>query len=329
MTEKELIELRNGAEVTKIQFKERVLDKYDTACELVAFSNSRGGKIIVGINDKTGNINPLSFVEIQETTNLLTNLASENVFPNILISIDTVKVDGGQVVIATIPEGKNKPYHDNKGIVWVKNGSDKRRVFDNAELAEMMTECGSFHPDEAAVNDSSIDDLDIETVKLFLLGRFASRFENVGLSEVDLRKQPIEKLVDIIGEGFTLEKLFRNLRFIRPDGRLTVAAMLLFGKAPQRWLPVLTTKCVSFGTLFIDSLVKHFALLLFLQGFITQGLRYALCLLNLLLCNLHLILLVSPYGIQIAEFGFLLFKNVVITFQMLLASLGFGLSSLH
>ena len=119
------LELRNGAEVTKVQFKERVLDKYDTACELVAFSNSRGGKIVVGINDKIGNINPLSFVEIQETTNLLTNLASENVFPNILISVDTVKVDGGHVVVATIPEGKNKPYHDNKGIVWVKNGSNK------------------------------------------------------------------------------------------------------------------------------------------------------------------------------------------------------------
>jgi len=29
--------------------------------------------------------------------------------------------------------------HDNKGIVWVKNGADKRKVFDNAELAEMMT----------------------------------------------------------------------------------------------------------------------------------------------------------------------------------------------
>ena len=246
MTEKELMEMRDGAEVTKVQFKERVLDKYDTACELVAFSNSHGGTIVIGINDKTGNINPLSFVEIQETTNLLTNLASENVFPNILISVDTVKVNGGHVVVATIPEGKNKPYHDNKGIVWVKNGSDKRRVFDNAELAEMMTECGSFHPDEAAVKDSSIDDLDMETVKAFLFSRFSSRFENIGLAEADLKKQPIDKLVDIIGEGFTLEKLFRNLRFIRPDGGLTVAAMLLFGKTPQRWLPILTTKCVSF-----------------------------------------------------------------------------------
>ena len=30
-------------------------------------------------------------------------------------------------------------YHDNKGIVWVKNGADKRKVFDNAGLAEMLT----------------------------------------------------------------------------------------------------------------------------------------------------------------------------------------------
>ncbi len=38
----------------------------------------------------------------------------------------------------------------------------------------------------------------------------------------------------------------RNLRFIRPDGSLTVAAMLLFGKYTQRWLPVMTAKCISF-----------------------------------------------------------------------------------
>ena len=43
------------------------------------------------------------------------------------------------MVVATVKEGLNKPYHDNKGIVWVKNGADKRKVFDNAELAEMMT----------------------------------------------------------------------------------------------------------------------------------------------------------------------------------------------
>lgn len=133
-----------AGEVSGVQFKERILDKYDIACELVAFSNSHGGKLVVGIKDKTGETNALSYSEVQETTNLLSDIASENVVPSILIKIDTVEVEDGNLVIATVKEGLNKPYHDNKGIVWVKNGADKRKVFDNAELAEMMTDCGSL-----------------------------------------------------------------------------------------------------------------------------------------------------------------------------------------
>lgn len=48
-----------------MQFKERILDKYDIACELVAFSNSHGGKLVVGIKDKTGETNALSYSEVQ------------------------------------------------------------------------------------------------------------------------------------------------------------------------------------------------------------------------------------------------------------------------
>ena len=46
-----------AGEVSGVQFKERILDKYDIACELVAFSNSHGGKLVVGIKDKTGETN--------------------------------------------------------------------------------------------------------------------------------------------------------------------------------------------------------------------------------------------------------------------------------
>jgi ATP-dependent DNA helicase RecG len=45
-----------AGEVSGVQFKERALDKYDIGCELVAFSNARGGKLVVGVNDKTGKI---------------------------------------------------------------------------------------------------------------------------------------------------------------------------------------------------------------------------------------------------------------------------------
>ena len=237
----------NAGEVSGVQFKERILDKYDIACELVAFSNSHGGKLVVGIKDKTGETNALSYSEVQETTNLLSDIASENVVPSILIKIDTVEVEDGNLVVATVKEGLNKPYHDNKGIVWVKNGADKRKVFDNAELAEMMTDCGSFAPDEAGVRDATVNDLDATTIKQFLGKRFERVLEKKGLTGDAFNEASLDMICSAIAKGHDCEKILRNLRFIRPDGSLTVAAMLLFGKYTQRWMPMMTAKCICFA----------------------------------------------------------------------------------
>ena len=236
-----------AGEVSGVQFKERILDKYDIACELVAFSNSHGGKLVVGIKDKTGETNALSYSEVQETTNLLSDIASENVVPSILIKIDTVEVEDGNLVVATVKEGLNKPYHDNKGIVWVKNGADKRKVFDNAELAEMMTDCGSFAPDEAGVRDATVNDLDAATIKQFLGNRFERVLEKKGLTGDAYNEASLDMICSTIAKGHDCEKILRNLRFIRPDGTLTVAAMLLFGKYTQRWMPMMTAKCICFA----------------------------------------------------------------------------------
>lgn len=236
-----------AGEVSGVQFKERILDKYDIACELVAFSNSHGGKLVVGIKDKTGETNALLYSEVQETTNLLSDIASENVVPSILIKIDTVEVEDGNLVVATVKEGLNKPYHDNKGIVWVKNGADKRKVFDNAELAEMMTDCGSFAPDEAGVRDATVNDLDATTIKQFLGNRFERVLEKKGLTGDAFNEASLDMICSAIAKGHDCEKILRNLRFIRPDGTLTVAAMLLFGKYTQRWMPMMTAKCICFA----------------------------------------------------------------------------------
>ncbi len=63
MTEQDILRLRDLAEAGQVQFKERIVskdDKYDIGSEMVAFSNSRGGKLIIGINDKSGQINALT-----------------------------------------------------------------------------------------------------------------------------------------------------------------------------------------------------------------------------------------------------------------------------
>ncbi len=109
MTKEDILRLRDTAEQTRVQFKERVTrdNKYDVSCEMVAQSNSRGGMIVVGIDDKTGRINPLSFVEVQETTNLLGSLASEGVVPQILLDIENVQPEG--VSMESIKHGASVP----------------------------------------------------------------------------------------------------------------------------------------------------------------------------------------------------------------------------
>jgi len=104
--------------------------------------------------DKDGSIVGLSFDEIRQTNALLANSASENVKPAIVISTKTVSVDGQKIVVASIIKGKDKPYKDNKGIIWVKNGSDKRKVFSYTELRVMMQSCGNLATDKDSVENT-------------------------------------------------------------------------------------------------------------------------------------------------------------------------------
>ena len=66
MTQEEIFKLRDSAEQTRVQFKERITrdNKYDVSCEMVALSNSHDGYVVVGIDDKTGVVNPLSWIFI-------------------------------------------------------------------------------------------------------------------------------------------------------------------------------------------------------------------------------------------------------------------------
>ena len=62
----------NAGEVSGVQFKERILDKYDIACELVAFSNSHGGKLVV--HDKSNQVEDLDTGLRHSDTDLDTGL---------------------------------------------------------------------------------------------------------------------------------------------------------------------------------------------------------------------------------------------------------------
>ena len=248
MTFEEILRLRDMAEQTSVQFKERLTkeSKSEVAAEMVAMSNTRGGKIIIGVDDKTGRVNPLSFAETQDTTELLGNLATQNVIPSILLDIINVPAEGGALVVATIKQGLNKPYHDNNGVVWVKQGADKRKVFDNAELIAMLADNGQMHPDALPVRGTTIKDLNMAVVKEYLAKRFAPVLSLQNLSVEELHKMSAEEVAKAIGAEQTVENILKNVGLILSDGTLTVAAVVLMGEYPQRWLPVFTARCISY-----------------------------------------------------------------------------------
>ena len=193
-------------ETTTVQFKIRAEDTYKMGVEMVAFSNTQGGMLIIGVNDKTGAISGLSFEEIQQTNALLVNAASENVKPAIVITTETVNIDGQNVIVATVPKGKDKPYKDNKGIIWVKNGSDKRKVFSNAELRVMMQSCGHLSADSDSVAGASYKDISEPTLKNFLFKRYTEELTNAGIPGYLVQNTDIEDIVHAIDTNFTIER---------------------------------------------------------------------------------------------------------------------------
>jgi len=220
----ELLDKIQKGESSTVQFKVRVNDAYKVGTEMVAFTNTKGGEIIIGVDDKTGELKGLSFNEIEETNELLANAATNNVKPPIFIITETVGINGNNIIVAEISEGINKPYTDNKGIIWVKNGSDKRRVTSREEMARLLQSSGNLYADETIIQGSTSNDINNELFK-----KFVSNKTGKTINELKL----------------TIDEILSNMGFMK-DNQLTLAGLLLFGKNPQSFKPTFTVQCVSF-----------------------------------------------------------------------------------
>lgn len=219
----ELLDLIQMGESSKVQFKVRIDSANSVGAEMVAFSNTKGGLLIVGVDDKTGDINGLSFEELQATNELLANSASNNVKAPIYIYTETIKIKDQNIVVANIAEGTSKPHMDNNGIIWVKNGSDKRKVITKEEIARLLQSSGNLFADETVVNGTTINDIDEDLFQEFILAKTKKTIEEIGQST---------------------STVLSNLGMIK-EGKLSLGGLLLFGKNPQQFRPTFTVQCVS------------------------------------------------------------------------------------
>jgi predicted HTH transcriptional regulator len=170
-------------------------------------------------------------LEIQQINQQLVNVASQKVYPPVYLTTETVSVQNNNLIVVSIEEGTGKPYKDVNGTIYVKNGSDKRKVTSNDELSRLLRSGGSLYAEELLVQGSSVRDIDLEQFNAFI-------FRKYGKSPDDL--------------GIKTDKILENLNLSKND-ILTLTGLLLFSGKRHLLRPQFSVQCVSVDGTIIEN----------------------------------------------------------------------------
>lgn len=228
----ELIELISRGEDSRTQFKQTVTNPESVAADLVAFSNSKGGRILIGVNDQ-GTIVGLSLADIRRINQLISNTATNCVRPSVNPTTENVSAGGVLVIVVTVQEGISKPYADNNGVFWVKNGADKRKVTSREEVQRMLQSADLVHADEVPMEGTTNSDIDLEHFRRFFRKQYGKKQYDKSFSDAPDRP------------GIALGQLLNNLGLAR-EATLNLAGLMIFGHQPQRHRPAFVIKAVAF-----------------------------------------------------------------------------------
>ena len=220
----ELRDLIKKGEDSSNQFKVRIDSPRDLAAEIVAFANTRGGNLYIGV-DSEGNMIGIDSNEMERVNQMISNACSQLIDPPIKVETENVVVDYERnkvVVVIKVPMGANKFYLANSRDVWVKVGADKRRA-SREELRRLLQESGELFADEQLLEGTGIADFDLDRCRNFIEQRIGQSIEEQDLS---------------------FEQLLSNLKLVK-DKKCTLAGLLLFGKSEYWHDPRFVISAVS------------------------------------------------------------------------------------
>ncbi|MDX8414319.1 MAG: putative DNA binding domain-containing protein [Mariprofundales bacterium] len=225
----ELLDIIARDEDSKHQFKANVTNEMSLAQEMIAFSNTLGGMILIGVSND-GAISGLSREDMGRLNNMVSNAASQQVNPSVNPITENISLDDGLVMAIHVSKGISKPYMDKNGVIWVKSGADKRKATAREEIQRMYQSAGLLHGDEVLVPTMGVADLDRRVFSEF----YEKQYEAL-LDEQDL----------------PLNQIMSNLNLCS-DSVLNIAGALLFGKNTALKLPAFIVKCVTYPGRDID-----------------------------------------------------------------------------
>ncbi len=210
----EFIKILDREEGEDLEFKEGVSDKI--AHVIVAFANTKGGIILLGVSDKK------EIVGIKKKDLERLNSIIQNIKPKPRISIESLKI--ADKLVGVVRVWKGDKIYSYKNVAYVRVGSSNIPL-SMEELAEKMFENLVLKFDEI-ISEGGIEDVDWDIVRRYIERKKIVR-------NVDMSKLPLKKV---------LEKI-KALK----DNKLTNAGLLFFSSNPQKYYPYARVRIMVFS----------------------------------------------------------------------------------
>lgn len=207
------------SETHNVEYKQSWRDEY--LKWICGFANAQGGKIFIGIDDKGEVVGVADYKKLMDdipnkTVNHLGLVVDVNLHKkNDLHYIEI------EVPVSTVPISYHGAYH-------YRSGSTKQELKGNA-LNQFMLKKMNLSWEQQPIPEASLKDIDEEAIKSF--------------TQKALRRQRISENV-ANADPLTILK---NLKLVNEDGEFLLAALLLFGKEPQRYATMACYKMGRFG----------------------------------------------------------------------------------
>lgn len=204
-----------------VEFKESLGEWKEIVKSCAAFATAHGGRIFIGVSDSG---QPVGVRIGKGTLEDLVNKIVQNTHPKIVPALDTIETRGKTVISLDVPENPAKPvYAFDKPL---RRSGRTNQTLSPENAADLYFATRGITWDETILDEASSHDINVEKVFGFLNRARNERRLNAGAD-------------------MPADQVLRQLNLIH-EGKYTVAAILLFGKDPERLMPQSALRCARF-----------------------------------------------------------------------------------
>ncbi len=208
--------------------------------ELAAFANSMGGLLILGVDDKTRQVEGIPKERLDIVEQWLVNLAETRIEPPLVfrsahLELPDTAGDWQAVIVVEVP--RSLWVHRSAGGYFHRVGNTKRRLSTDylARLIQQRSQARIIRFDEQLVPEASFGDLDGNLVRRFTQTRFEEE-DSALLNPQDM-----------------LKRLHLLTRDVDGEAKPSVSGVLLCSRHPEQWLSNAYIQAVAYRGKIQDS----------------------------------------------------------------------------